>query len=184
MSTALRVSRAVGSRTSMSTTSTPASVRRSRSGVELDRIMQRNDRLRQLARRGREGIDRLGDGTSGYRQGKCHYCSQPRGEVTNPARHSKPFVRVLSHEQTFCDPLVRCKTGQSLTANRHAYSGLISTLRNLTTPVSTATPLASLRPRPCCSAIRPVVNLASCAPSTVFWPLRTTEKVEPFAVIS
>ena len=41
-----------------------------------------------------------------------------------------------------------------------------------------------LERRPCWSAIRPVANLASCAPSTVFCPLSITVNAEPLAVIS
>jgi len=55
------------------------------------------------------------------------------------------------------------------------YSGLISTLRNRTTPRSLGTPLSSLAPRPCCRAMRPVGYLACLAPSTVFCPFRTTD---------
>ena len=58
------------------------------------------------------------------------------------------------------------------------YKGLISTLRNFTTPLSLTT-LA-----PYCSAIRPLPNLVSCTPSTVLCPLRVTVKVGPWAVIS
>ena len=58
--TALSVSRAVGSRTSISTTSTPAKREALEIGRQLDRVVDGNDRLRQLARCGVEGIDRLG----------------------------------------------------------------------------------------------------------------------------
>jgi hypothetical protein len=64
------------------------------------------------------------------------------------------------------------------------YRDLICTLRNFTVPLSLATPLSSLRPRPCCNEMCPLLNFASCAPSTVFCPLSVTLKVEPLAVIS
>ena len=34
--------------------------------------------------------------------------------------------------------------------------------------INTATPLASVAPLPCCSAIRPLANLSDLAPSIVF----------------
>src|SRR5205085_7740332 len=64
-----------------------------------------------------------------------------------------------------------------------SYSALISTLRNLITPLSFATPAASLLPSPCCSAITPLACLLSF-PSTVFLPFSTMVKVSPLAVIS
>src|ERR1041385_5217168 len=66
---------------------------------------------------------------------------------------------------------------------RESHSALISTLRNLITPLSLATPAASLLPRPCCSAITPLACLLSF-PSTVFLPFSTIVKVSPLAVIS
>ncbi len=61
---------------------------------------------------------------------------------------------------------------------RQSHNGLISTLRNFTTPLSFTTPA------PYCSAIRPLANLRSSTPSTVLCPLRITVNVGPWAVIS
>jgi hypothetical protein len=57
----------------------------------------------------------------------------------------------------------------------NAYSGLIWTLRNLTTPDVSTTPM------PCWSAIRPEANLSEWALSTVFWPLRINRVVRSTA---
>ena len=86
MLTAFRVSRAVGSRTSMSTVSTPASARLLEIGRQLDRIMNGNNRLRQLARRGVEGKAGLGERTGRHRQGQRDDRRQRRGKVTHRGR--------------------------------------------------------------------------------------------------
>ena len=47
-----------------------------------------------------------------------------------------------------------------LAGHNKSQSGLISNLRNFTTPLSFATPLASLLPRPCWSAMCPLGSFA------------------------
>ncbi len=54
---------------------------------ELDRIVEGNNRFRQFARRGVEGIAGLGDGFAGQQQGKHDGRGQPGGEVTHRARY-------------------------------------------------------------------------------------------------
>ena len=57
-------------------------------GRELDRIVDGNDRLRQLARRGVEGIARLGRSDAGHRQHEHDRCGQHGGEVAHRECHS------------------------------------------------------------------------------------------------
>jgi hypothetical protein len=96
--------------------------------------------------------------------------AQPRGDL-------KPLAKTLLEKfGSFTEVISAPESG--LTISTADQSGLISTLRNLTTPLSSVTPL------PCWSAMRPEANLSDLAPSTVFCPLRITVNVSPFAMIS
>ena len=97
MFTALSTRRAVGSRTSMSTSARPASVRLLEVRLELDGVMDRNDGLRQPARRSGEGVSRLGKSRIG---GAEQAGDQHRGDQARKPVHDGQCLRQRSRRSS------------------------------------------------------------------------------------